>query len=231
VTIRWDEIKYDNLNHLEKVLKIYDQAFPIEVREPHNIFLDSLQYARRRKPNNYRFLVGLEGEQLVSFATGHYLAEVNLGFIVFIVTNPLVRSKGLGAKTLLKFEELLNQDAVSAGNTSLRALILETEKQEMVHTEAEKENCINRNRFFKRNSYEQNEEIHYLQPPLHNGESNIPLNLMIKEFQKYKVTLEEISEIIRVIYQEKYFLVNGIDKKVLNNCLEKMGIENIAILD
>lgn len=230
MTIRWDEITYDNLTNLEKVLKIFDQSFPIEVRESHNIFLGSLQYARSRMPNSFRFLVGFEGEQLVSFATGHYFADVNLGFIVYIVTNPLVRSKGLGSKTLSKLEELLNKDAVSAGNVSLRAIILETEKQEIVHTEAEKEDCFKRNRFFERNSYKQYEEIDYLQPPLHNGESNIPLNLFIKKYQKNDVTKEEISEFIRVIYQEKYCLVNGIDKKVLRNCFEKMGMDKLALL-
>lgn len=62
MAIKWDEITHDNLTHFEKVLKLYDQAFPIEVRESHDIFLNSLQYARNRKPNNFRFLIGFEGE-------------------------------------------------------------------------------------------------------------------------------------------------------------------------
>lgn len=38
MTIRWDEITDDYLINLDMVLKLYDQAFPIEVREPHDIF-------------------------------------------------------------------------------------------------------------------------------------------------------------------------------------------------
>jgi GNAT superfamily N-acetyltransferase len=209
-------------------LKIFDQSFPIEVRESHKIFIESLQYARVRKPNSFRFLVGFEGEQLVSFATGHYFADANVGFIVYIVTNPLVRSKGLGSKTLSKLEELLNKDALSAGNESLRAIILETEKQEIVHTDVEKEDCIKRNRFFERNGYTQYEEIDYLQPPLNNGESNIPLNLFIN---RNDVSKEEISKFIQIIYKEKYFFVNGIDNEVLRTCLGNMGMEKVPFFN
>ena len=189
MTIRWEEITYDNLTNIEKVFEIYDEAFPIEVREPQDIFYQSLDYAKTRLPNGFRFLVGYEGEQLVSFATGHYFAEANIGFIVYIATNPLIRSKGLGTKTLVKIEELLNEDAISAGNVSLRATILETEKQEIVHNEAEKEDCIKRNRFFERNGYKKIDEIQYIQPPLNNGDSNVPLNLFIN---KNDVSKEEI---------------------------------------
>lgn len=225
MAIRWGEIRYENDIHLEKVFDLFDQTFPIEVRESHNIFLKSLQYARKRKPNNYRFLIGLEDDRLVSFATGHYLSDVNSGFIVYLVTNPLERSKGLGAKTLLKLEELLNKDAILAGNTSIKAIILETEKQEMVHTEGEKEYCIKRHKFFDRNHYKLFEKIDYLQPPLL-GESIIPLHLFIKNVQTDELTKNEVSEVIRAIYKEKYYLVNEIDKNVLNSCLEKMGIDN-----
>ncbi|MCB5238586.1 GNAT family N-acetyltransferase [Niallia circulans] len=226
MTIRWEEITYDNLTNIEKVFAIYDEAFPIEVREPQDIFYQSLDYAKTRLPNGFRFLVGYEGEQLVSFATGHYFAEGNIGFIVYIATNPLIRSKGLGTKTLVKIEELLNEDAISAGNVSLRATILETEKQEIVHNKAEKEDCIKRNRFFERNGYKKIDEIQYIQPPLNNGDSNVPLNLFIN---KNDVSKEEIIKYIQIIYKEKYCFVNRIDKQVLKSCLEMMGIENVHL--
>ncbi len=224
MAIEWDEITGDNLTHFEEVVTLYDQAFPIEVREPHDIFLKSL--ARNRKPNNFRFLIGFDKGQLVSFATGHYLADVNTGFIVYIATNPLARSKGLGSKTLVKLEELLNKDAVSAGYTSLNAIALETETTEMVHTEEEKQDCMKRTRFFERNHYKQYENIHYLQPPLHVGHSNVPLHLFIKNLQNNELTEKDIHGVIQAIYKEKYYAVNQIDKKVLNECLEKMGINN-----
>lgn len=141
-----------------------------------------------------------------------------------------MRSKGLGSKTLVELEGLLNKDAVSAGNTSLKAIILETETEEMVHTEEEKEDCIKRNKFFERNYYMQYERIDYLQPPLHFGDSNVPLNLFIKN-QQIEITEAEIRGAIRAIYKEKYYSVNQIDKNVLNKCLEKMGMNNEDLLN
>lgn len=126
--------------------------------------------------------------------------------------------------TLSKIEELLNQDSILAGNTSIRALFLETEKQETVHTVVEKEECIKRNRFFIRNGYKKFEEINYLQPPLHNSEEKVPLNLFIKEPHKNNLKLKEVTETIRAIYKEKYYLVNDIDRKILEDSLKEMSI-------
>lgn len=230
MAIRWDEITLDKLSTLERVFEIYDHTFPIEVRESHNIFEKSLQYAKNERFNNFRFLVGFEGEKLVSFATGHYFANVNSGFIVYIVTNPMLRSKGVGTKTLLKLEELLNKDALSAGNPSLKALFLETETKDMVHSEEEKENCIKRDRFFSINGFKRFQKIDYLQPPLHLGGSNVPLNLYIKSLQASEITEAEIIEVIRAIFKEKYYLVNGIKKDILHHCLEEMGLNRQEVV-
>lgn len=221
MNIRWEEITEDNLSHIDRVFKLYDLAFPIVVREPHTIFLNGLHYARLRKPNNFRFLIRFEGEELISFATGHYLEEVNSGFIVYIATNPLARSKGRGSKTLAKMEELFTEDAIAAGNSSLNAIILESETEDLVHTKEEKDNCKKRNKFFKRNGFKKSEEIGYLQPPLNNKDQAVPLNLFIKKLQNNE---QDIKKIIYAIYKEKYYLVNGIDTEVLNNCLIQMEL-------
>ncbi len=213
----------DHLHHYEKVLPLYDSVFPIEVREPHEVFIKGLHYAKNQKPNSFRFLVGLDGEHLVSFATGHYLEEVNAGFIVYIATNPKLRGNGLGSKTLLKMEEVLNQDAKTAGNRNLETIILETETQDMVHTREEKENCIKRNQFFEKNHYKKVRKINYLQPPLHKGHGPVPLNLFIKGLQTNEYSIETIKKIIHAIYKEKYYLVNGIDEQVLQRQSSKNG--------
>lgn len=224
MSLTWNEITMDNQKHLDEVLKLYDSTFPINVRESHQTFLNGLKYGSNRKPNNFRFLIGLEGEDLVSFATGHYLADVNSGFIVYIVTNPKAQSKGVGTRTLEKLEELLNQDAVSAGNPSINTIVLETETEEMAHTDEEKENCIKRSKFFKKNNYKRNTRISYVQPPLHSEENDVPLNLLYKRHHQNQVIEEDINDVIKALYKEKYSLVNQIDGKILKRLLEKMGI-------
>lgn len=227
MTIRWEEITDDHLINLENTLKLYDQTFPIEVRESHEVFMQGFHYAKSSFPNNFHFLVGFEKDELVSFATAHYLAEVNSGFIVYLVTNPSMRRMGVGEKTLAELESLLNEDAILAGNGSLGTIILETETEEMAHSEAEKADCTKRKRFYERNGYKQYGEIAYVQPPLHDMGGSVPLNLFLKDFQKGEQTQEKIKGIIRAMYQEKYYEVNRIEKKVLNHCFIKMDMDFI----
>jgi hypothetical protein len=224
VEINWIEISDDNLYYLDKVFELYDQSFPLEVREPHDVFLQSLQYATKAYPNNFHLLIGLDGEELVSFATGHYLAAVNTGYVVYIVTNPLLRCKGTGTKTLLKIEELLNIDATLAGNSSLKAMILETESLDNAVDVVEREECIKRNRFFQKNKYNQYLEWEYVQPPLHNDDKSIPLNLLMKIPHNVQLSKEEVRNIIHSIYHEKYYIVNKIDQEILIRCLNEIGI-------
>ncbi|MBD8071378.1 GNAT family N-acetyltransferase [Bacillus sp. PS06] len=221
MNVRWEQITYDHLINIEKAFELYDQAFPIEVREPHTIFMESLNYGKNREPNSFRFVVGYDGEQLVSFATGHYFAEANFGFIVYLATNPHVRNSGLGSKTLAKIEELLKIDAISAGNTSPRAIILETEKLELAHSPKDKEDCIKRTRFFERNGYKPLLGVNYLQPPLNNDEHYVPLHLLSNQTD---LTKQEIADFVQVMYREKYDLVNRINKQVLSHCLDSMGL-------
>ncbi|UPG63676.1 hypothetical protein [Metabacillus endolithicus] len=46
MTIKWVEITEETLEHYKSAMKLYDQAFPIEVREPHQTFLRSMQYTK-----------------------------------------------------------------------------------------------------------------------------------------------------------------------------------------
>ena len=108
----------------------------------------------------------------------------------------------------------------------MKAIFLETETPEMVHTEKEKQDCLKRYQFFSRNGYEKYDEIPYLQPALHDEMGDIPLDLFIKNLDINKRSKDEIKNAILTIYKEKYQLVNGIDKSIINNCLKKMEIED-----
>ncbi|MDP4162162.1 MAG: GNAT family N-acetyltransferase [Bacillota bacterium] len=226
--IVWETIDLDKLPLLEEAIVLYDQIFSLDVKEPNLLFLRSLELAKHSFPNTYRFLAGYdEGKQLVSFATGHYLADVNAAFIVYLAAHPEVRNKGLGSKTLLKLETLLNEDANKAGNKSLSSVILETEKRELAHTEEEKENCVKRQRFYERNGYKPFGEISYLQPPLHPSGQALPMTLYVKCFDASHPAKENVQKIIRAMYREKYEFVNGIDRWVLEDGLKRMGMEGI----
>lgn len=219
--IKWKEITCDNQHFLETVKKFYDQVFTLNVREPHQLFLKSLIQATTGR-NNYHLLAGFDGEQLVSFAAGHYFTDVNSGYIVYIATEPYVRGRGIGMQTLQAFEHLLINDAYSAGYANLGAIILETEKADLALDDMSKRDCMKRNHFYEKNQFELCEGISYVQPPLHPGEQPVPLNLFVKNLQN-KQSVNQIKELIKVMYREKYERINGIDKLVLEDCLTFMG--------
>lgn len=224
MTLKWEEVTINHAKILDGVFQLYDQALPKEVRESHDILVKGMDKANTHFPNLFHLLIGLKGKELVSFATFHYLAEVNSGFIVYLITAPNARSVGIGSKTLGKIEELLTKDASQAGNESLKALILETEKEELVHTQEEKIDCVRRNHFYEKNGFKQYKEINYLQPPLNGEDNGVPLHLFLKCLQDTDWTKEEIMKIIYAMYREKYARINGIEKETLNICLAKMGI-------
>jgi hypothetical protein len=231
VTIRWEEITFDNPIRMMDLFKLYDQSFPIEERESHDKFFKGFEYAGTRMPNNFHCLVGSEGEHLVSFASGHYMSDVNSGFIVYIAVVPDRQNRGAGTSTLLKFEELLSRDAVTAGNSPLKAIILETVIQELVDTEEEKEECSRRNKFYEKNNYLLFDNVKYMQPPLHGGNSPLRLNLLIKNLLQKEITENDVRKFIQSMYKEKYYLINDIDKNILKHCLGNMGIGHAGLFD
>ncbi|MBH0165497.1 GNAT family N-acetyltransferase [Fictibacillus sp. 7GRE50] len=224
--ITWKEVTFSNQENLKEALTLYHNSFPIEVREPESVFLQSLKNAEANRPNHYRFLVGYLEDELISVVTAHYLADVNAGFIVYLVTNPQIRSKGLGAKSLQKIEEVLQQDSIHAGNESLKAIVLETETQEMVHSEKEKEDCIKRTNFFMKNGFYKVEDFLYFQPPIHDDGVDVPLHLFMKQETEHEISKSEVKRIVKAMYVEKYHHGNGIAKEVLNRSYSKMNLEN-----
>ncbi len=224
MSIIWKEITKNHMSHIEKVLQLYDIAFPKDLREPHHIFYNALDKVDQNLPNRFRFLIGFKEGKLISFATGHYLAEVNCGFIVYLGIDESERDKGLGSQVLRTIEEYLNQDAVLAGKDSIRAFVLETEKQELVNSEEEREACLKRDYFYKKNGYKAYNGIDYIQPPLNGGNEAIPLKLNIKKKQQTDFSRDEVQEFVYAMYVQKYCLVNQIPIMVLNDCLKEMSI-------
>ncbi|KMM38437.1 hypothetical protein [Guptibacillus hwajinpoensis] len=149
---------------------------------------------------------------------------MNAGFIVYIVTNPTLRSRKLCSSTISRLEEILSQESKKAGYDFLDAIVLETETKEMVHSNKEKEDCMKRNIFFERKGYLHFNTLHYQQPPLNRVEPSIPFNLFVKNYRDTLTTKERLFDIILDIYQEKYFNINGIDKATLDHCLQDKGI-------
>ncbi|EIT87236.1 hypothetical protein A374_01304 [Fictibacillus macauensis ZFHKF-1] len=212
MSLRWEFITEEHSPYISQVFSLYDEIFPIEVREPHHVFRNGLHGEAAKY---YYFLVGIEEDHVVSFATAHYLPDVNTGFIVYLATSPTVQQRGLGSLTLEVMENKLQEAAKKAGNHSLRALALETERAEDAHTVEERVDSDKRQRFFKKHGYKKATECAYVQPPLYPGGQPVPLYLLLKT----QHALSSVQEIVASMYRYKYETVNEIDSKVLQALL------------
>ncbi|TCP69131.1 GNAT family N-acetyltransferase [Baia soyae] len=223
--ITWKKLTSSDHIFLQKAFEIYDQSFPDEVRESHDVFDRGLLSQNSSFPDSYTFLVGYQNEdEIVSLATAHYFSKVNMGFVVYLATNPYIRSRGIGSMTLNKIEEVLQDDAKKAGHHFLSGMVLETEKPEFAHTEAEKRNCELRNRFFEKNQFVNLMNVTYLQPPLKEGDSSVPLHLFLKQYAG-TIQRDEIAMVIKEILTKKYQEINQIPIKVLEECQKLMRID------
>ncbi|WP_461673157.1 GNAT family N-acetyltransferase [Priestia megaterium] len=224
--IIWKEVTLKDSEILQSILKVHDKTFPYEVREPHEIFYNSLEYQNSCFPDSFRFLAGFHKNKLCSFATAHYFSKINFGFIVYVVTSPFIRNLGIGSLTLSKIEELLTKDAKAAGFEFLEGIALETEKVEFATTGKEKIDCIKRNFFFEKNNYNHIDEIKYVQPPLRQGDDLIPLNFFIKT-NKTKITNQMINDIVKEIFKNKYQKINKLPTNIIKECLDKILITTV----
>ena len=222
MNLEWHVITNGEDHYLKQAFALYNAAFPVELREDHQVLLDSLK--NNGDPEGFCFLTGLLDGNVVALATAHYLADINIGFIVYIVTDPDIRGKGTGKETLKKVEEILNERAIRNGTGGLDAMLLETEKEEDAVSLQDKEECQKRARFFNRNGYVKQENQLYLQPPLHGENQGVPLHLYVKYLGEEGWGREEIHQAIYSIYKGKYLAVNRININSLNRCLEETGV-------
>lgn len=218
--MQWQEMMSPASPYWEPALALYEQSFPIEVREPADVFVQSWSAEA-----GFHFLIGVEDGQVAAMATAHFMEDVRVGFVVYLLVNPQVQSRGLGAQMLAYAEAVLGEDARAAG-CELRGMVLETEREEDMETEEERIDCQRRMRFFARNGYERLAGVAYVQPPLTpESESVVPLHLLMKRFPGQWVGSEqEIRDVIRSMYRNKYGKANGISDEVLAACEEQVEV-------
>ncbi len=216
--IEWKEITDLEDGLLRKALSLYHDCFPEYVREDECVFYESIKQRDNNAPNKFHFLVGIVNNKVICFSTAHYLAEVNCGYIVYIAADPKERGKGLGKQTLLKIEELLNKDALDAGQTFLKGIFLETEREIDAENEEEYKENVNRLQFFNRAGFTPIKDFPYVQPPLYSGQTPVPLYLAFKP-----LTCKEnfdYGQVVKAIYHEKYHKMNKISLSVLDDCMK-----------
>lgn len=213
------EITLCDSQYLAQMIALYEATFALAVREPSELFLKSLAHGMGAFPDAYHIHVALDGEaqgNVIGFVTGHYFADVNVGFIVYLAIDPSYRRQGIGAQLLLQLEKSFEEDACAASFETVRAIVLETEREDGAKSESEREDGQRRQRFFQAKGFVRREEIDYRQPPLRVGDEKVPLYLWVKNRATNPINLEQWIAIVEAMYREKYHKINGIDQKLLH---------------
>jgi GNAT superfamily N-acetyltransferase len=223
--IQWHELTDTRSRWVDQCLALYEQTFPDEVREPDEVLLRGVSVNTELSPNAFHFLIALnEQQEVVGFSTAHYLADVQFGFVVYLLVNPAIRSRGLGGHLLAHMQNLLKGDAARFG-TSLRGVILETEKEADAHTEVERAECRRRNRFFNRQGYGRVESVFYVQPPLRETTSEVSLHLYVHlQADQRPLTGEELRRVVHAMYEQKYSKINHVDSRTLRTCEKQLRV-------
>lgn len=78
-------------------------------------------------PFNFHFLVAHEGERVVGFISGTYLAIANLGFVGYLAVRPSVAGRSVGSRLRHRLVRLAQADALAAGHPGLRGMLGEVE--------------------------------------------------------------------------------------------------------
>jgi GNAT superfamily N-acetyltransferase len=224
---QWLELTDIRTSIVEPCLALYQQTFSVDVREPEDVLLRGVTLRQAMAPNGFHFLVALdEQQQVAGFSTAHYLADVRFGFVVYLLVNPAIHGQGLGGKLLAQMQKRLEQDAARYG-TSLRGVILETEREEDAHNESERSDSRRRNRFFNRQGFGRLETVHYVQPPLWETTKEIPLHLYVRRLaDQTMLTGAELRQIVQAMYEQKYGNVNHVDAQTLRHCEALLRVPN-----
>ncbi|MGL4521714.1 MAG: GNAT family N-acetyltransferase [Bacilli bacterium] len=217
--IKWRHLSKNDDSELRLFYDLYDAAFPIELRERHEIIEKSLIYDKNKNGNRYHLLVGKVEQSTVAFASYHYLEKTNVGFIVYVAIDANLRGGGIGSKLLKEIEQTLEEDAAAQGKR-LRAIMLESERKEDAHDDKTYEDCVKRERFFNRSGYFAHKDFWYQQPALHETTSPVPLHLYSKSIGNV-ISENQLSEIVEDIYVQKYGVVNGLSEEKLNEALKE----------
>ena len=220
--LEWKEITTVEDGLLEKTLSLYHTCSPEYVREDDKVFYESIKQCKKNIPNRFHFLVGVINDKPVCFTTAHYLADINCGYIVYLAADPEERGKGLGKQTLSKIEELLINDAIIAGHPFLKGIFLETEREIDSQNEEEYRENVNRLQFFNHLGFKPIKEYQYVQPPLYNGQTPVPLYLAFKPVAGKAET--DCEQAVKAIYYEKYHKMNKLSLSVLKDCMASTGI-------
>lgn len=171
-----------------RAFSLYSAIFPPTERIDREYFRNLLEEKRLGllTPFNFHFLVAHEGERVLGFISGTYLAIANLGFVGYLAVRPSAAGRQVGSRLRQRLVELVRRDALAAGHPRLRGMMGEIEEDNpWLHT------------MRRRGALAL--DLNYLQPAT-DGTAVVPLVLYLQPTSDRRVRSLPASTLRRVLY-------------------------------
>ncbi|ARJ50954.1 hypothetical protein [Staphylococcus lutrae] len=196
-----------------------DKLDPL-VTEDESVFEQSLKTEKTQY--DFVFIVGIENDEIVTFATAHYEATTNVGFIVYLLAQPDEQCESRLKSMLEQIEKEINKISNQRHGRDVNFFMFEsTLESPDVDTETAHKIAFRR-RFLVQNGYERQNDITYLQPSLDRNGKPVPLDLYIKA--NIPLTKDIYGTSIKSAYILKYVFANRIPRRIIYPLLVKMNL-------
>ncbi|MEO8499938.1 MAG: hypothetical protein ABI565_03420 [Vicinamibacteria bacterium] len=128
--LRISEIKSARDPLFKKSFALYSRVFPPSETIDREYFRNVFEEKRLGllSPYNFHFLVAHQGNRVLGFVTGSYLAIVNLGFVGYLAVGPNTGGRKVGSKLRGRLIRVMHDDARAAGHADLMGMMGEVEE-------------------------------------------------------------------------------------------------------
>ncbi|UXR71609.1 MULTISPECIES: hypothetical protein [unclassified Staphylococcus] len=190
------------------------------VTEDESVFVQSLKTEKTK--NDYVFLVGIEDDRVVSFATAHYEATTNAGFIIYLLAEEGPQRESYLEATLHQTETNINALAQQLHGRDVNFFMFESTFESPDVDSKTADDIAFRRRFLTQQGFEKQTKLSYIQPSLNRNGKPVPLDLYIKT--NIPLTKDIYGASIKSCYILKYVFANRLPRKVIYPLLVKMDL-------
>ncbi|KIX90878.1 hypothetical protein TP70_05215 [Staphylococcus microti] len=204
----------------EPALDFYTGKLDALVTEDESVFVQSLKTEKTQ--NDYVFLVGIEEERVVSFATAHYEATTNAGFIIYLLAEHGDNHETYLEETLKQTEAQINVLSNQLHGKDVNFFMFESTFESPDVDSKTADDIAFRRRFLTQHGFEKQTKIPYIQPSLDRNGKPVPLDLYIKA--NIPLTKDIYGTSIKSCYILKYVFANRLPRKIIYPLLVKMDL-------
>ncbi len=201
------------------MMRLFNRVFPPKEKIDRGYFEQILAEKRMGllDPFNTHVLVARRGRRVVGFATGTYLAVVNMGFVGYLAVDPALKGLRLGNRLRRRLVKELRRDATAAGHDDLDGVLGEIERP----------NPWLRHLVRERSALAL--DLDYRQPPLRPDEPQVPLVLYIEPIARpiKRMPTARVRAVLYAIYRRLYRLRFPLREPSFRAMLRSLGTRRV----